>query len=120
MGNRIGLFVSVVLASAALTATSSVAAPAADECIAKPNGPAPAGQHWYYRTNRELKKKCWYLADEGEKTVPVDEDGIGEKTLPAEKPAGRASKEAADHRGACRASPMTAVFSPPRRTREPN
>ncbi len=71
MGNRIGLFVSVVLASAALAMTSSVAAPAADECIAKPNGPAPAGKHWYYRTNREIKKKCWYLADEGEKTVPV-------------------------------------------------
>jgi hypothetical protein len=85
MGNRIGLFVSVVLASAALSATSSVAAPAADECIAKPNGPAPAGKHWYYRTNREIKKKCWYLADEGEKTVPVaqaSEKTANETTLP--------------------------------------
>ena len=105
MGNRIGLFASVVLASAALAATSSVAAPAADECIAKPNGPAPAGQHWYYRTNRELKKKCWYLADEGEKTVPVEKTASVEKTPPAEKTrAGRASKEAADHRCACRAT----------------
>jgi hypothetical protein len=82
MGNRIVLVVSVVLASAALTATSGVAAPAAEECIAKPNGQAPAGKHWYYRTNRELKKKCWYLADEGAKTVPVARTEA-EKTVPA-------------------------------------
>jgi hypothetical protein len=95
MGNRIGLFASVVLASAALAATSSVAAPAADECIAKPNGPAPAGQHWYYRTNRELKKKCWYLADEGEKTVPVEKTASVEKTPAAEKtaPVARAKRQ---------------------------
>jgi hypothetical protein len=85
MGNRIGLFASVVLAGTVLAATSSVAAPAAEECIAKPNGQAPAGKHWYYRTNRELKKKCWYLADEGEKTVPVaqaSEKTANETTLP--------------------------------------
>jgi hypothetical protein len=96
MGNRFGLFASVVLASAALAATSSVAAPAADECIAKPNGPAPAGQHWYYRTNRELKKKCWYLADEGEKTVPVDKTASAEKTPPAAEkaaPVARAKRQ---------------------------
>ena len=68
MGNRIFL-VAAMLAGVALTATSASAAPAADECLAKPKGPAPAGKHWYYQTNRAVQRKCWYLDDEGEKTV---------------------------------------------------
>lgn len=69
MGNRIVLLASAVMTAMALGATSVSAAPAADECLAKPKGPAPAGQHWYYRTNREIKRKCWYLADAGEPIV---------------------------------------------------
>lgn len=34
---------------------------AADECAAAPNAPPPAGQHWWYRTDRATKRKCWYL-----------------------------------------------------------
>lgn len=71
MGNRIGLVVSVVFTGAALAVTSGTAASAADECLARPNGQAPAGKHWYYRTNREINRKCWFLADEGAKTVAV-------------------------------------------------
>jgi hypothetical protein len=43
------------------------AASAADECIAKPTGAAPQGQHWYYRVDRATKQQCWYLAAEGTK-----------------------------------------------------
>jgi hypothetical protein len=68
MGNRIFL-VAAMLAGVAFMATSASAAPAADECLAKPKGPAPAGKHWYYQTNRSVQRKCWYLDDEGEKTV---------------------------------------------------
>ena len=68
MGNRIFL-VAAMLAGVAFMATSASAAPAADECLAKPKGPAPAGKHWYYQTNRAVQRKCWYLDDEGEKTV---------------------------------------------------
>ena len=65
---RIVLLTLAALAGAALT-TPIVAAPAADECLAKPKGVAPAGKHWYYNTDRKLQRKCWYLADEGEKIV---------------------------------------------------
>ena len=68
MGNRIFLVVAM-LAGVVLTATSASAAPADEECLAKPKGPAPAGKHWYYQTNRAVQRKCWYLDDEGEKTV---------------------------------------------------
>ena len=71
MGNRIALLVSVMLTGLASVSTPISAAPAADECLAKPKGLAPAGKHWYYRTNRAIQRKCWYLGDEGEKIVAV-------------------------------------------------
>jgi len=40
---------------------------AADECIGKPNAPAPQGSHWYYRTDRTSNRQCWYLGKEGAK-----------------------------------------------------
>jgi hypothetical protein len=33
----------------------------ADDCAAAPKTVAPAGQHWYYRTDRVNHRKCWYL-----------------------------------------------------------
>jgi hypothetical protein len=53
-----------VVASAALTTLHFRPASAADDCIAKPKGVAPAGQHWYYRSDRATKRQCWYLGDE--------------------------------------------------------
>src|SRR5438270_9866836 len=34
---------------------------AAEECLAKPNGPSPQGSHWYYRVDRASNRHCWYL-----------------------------------------------------------
>ena len=35
---------------------------AANECLAKPNGPTPQGQHWYYRIDHANNgRQCWYL-----------------------------------------------------------
>ncbi len=50
---------------AAFCAASTAPVRAADECIAKPNAPAPQGQHWYYRTDRNTNRQCWYLASRG-------------------------------------------------------
>lgn len=36
----------------------------AADCIAAPNSAAPEGSHWYYRTDREKRRKCWYIARE--------------------------------------------------------
>jgi hypothetical protein len=66
---RFVLLMLAALTGAAMTATSTVAAPEADECLAKPKGVAPSGKHWYYNTDRKLQRKCWYLADAGGKIV---------------------------------------------------
>lgn len=48
------------LALALITGVS--ARSAADECLAKPNGPTPQGQHWYYRIDHANNgRQCWYL-----------------------------------------------------------
>jgi chitosanase len=33
----------------------------ADDCLTAPNSPAPAGSHWYYRTDRATQRQCWYV-----------------------------------------------------------
>ena len=33
----------------------------ADDCLIAPNSPAPAGSHWYFRTDRAKQRNCWYL-----------------------------------------------------------
>ncbi|HYC15766.1 MAG TPA: hypothetical protein VEC94_01030 [Pseudolabrys sp.] len=38
---------------------------AADECLSKPNSPAPQGQHWYYRVDHVNNRQCWRLGPEG-------------------------------------------------------
>src|SRR5262245_57635118 len=54
-----------VLASGFLTLaliTGSSARSNADECLAKPNGLTPQGQHWYYRIDHANNgRQCWYL-----------------------------------------------------------
>lgn len=34
---------------------------AEDDCLKAPNAAPPEGQHWWYRTDRASKRKCWYL-----------------------------------------------------------
>ena len=42
------------------------AALAVDECLNKPNAPAPKGQHWYYRIDRaNNNRQFWRLGPEG-------------------------------------------------------
>lgn len=46
----------------AILGTMLPGAPArADDCVASPNSAAPSGQHWWYRTDRATKRKCWFL-----------------------------------------------------------
>jgi hypothetical protein len=44
---------------------SSVGEAKGDECRAKPDGPSPAGLHWYYRVDRASNRHCWYLHEQG-------------------------------------------------------
>jgi hypothetical protein len=42
----------------------SSARSAADDCLEKPNGPTPQGQHWYYRIDHANNgRQCWYLRE---------------------------------------------------------
>jgi len=62
---------SQILAAAAFAVLAAVvglgAGPGVDSayaqdatCLASPNGPAPAGTHWFYRTDPTTQRKCWY------------------------------------------------------------
>lgn len=69
-----------VLASGFLTLvliTGSSVRSAADECLAKPSGPTPQGQHWFYRIDHANNgRQCWYLRAESgrvQKTSPQTE-----------------------------------------------
>ena len=52
------------LLSLALSCAVSARGVHAAPCNAKPNSPAPEGQHWYYRTDRVFGRKCWFLGPE--------------------------------------------------------
>lgn len=57
------MITALAASSCVFTLPASTAFAAA--CTAAPKSPAPQGSHWYYRTDRALGRKCWYLAEEG-------------------------------------------------------
>ncbi len=57
------------LASVFSTAVACGAARAADDCLNEPKHQTPRGGHWYYRIDGPDHRKCWFLADEGQKKV---------------------------------------------------
>lgn len=91
MPRRMMFFVPAILimplASTLATAQTSVAEPAADECKAKPDSPAPPGSHWYYRVNRTDQRHCWYVGPEGRKArSQAREDASPARTPARENP----------------------------------
>ena len=62
-----------VVAGAAAATLHVHPASAADDCLSKPKGTAPAGQHWYYRSDRATKRQCWYLGDEASHGASLSE-----------------------------------------------
>jgi hypothetical protein len=56
-----------VLAGASLSAGAARAQDAA--CLAAPKGAAPAGTHWFYKTDPTTHQKCWYTR--GAAAVPT-------------------------------------------------
>src|SRR5215468_8019734 len=57
----------IPLGTGLVTAQTSLAEPAADECKTKPGSSAPPGSHWYYRIDRADQRRCWFLGPEGAK-----------------------------------------------------
>jgi hypothetical protein len=92
-----------VLASGFLTLvllTGSSARSAADECLAKPNGPTPKGQHWYYRLDHANGgRQCWYLREDSgrvqkaSRQTEQDSSDAMAQAIPAPAPAAEMSPE---------------------------
>src|SRR5690606_38616192 len=59
---------------------------AEDDCIAKPNAPAPAGQHWWYRTDRATKRKCWFLGPQDKEAAALKADRREQAAANADEP----------------------------------
>jgi hypothetical protein len=93
--------VSAALATLALSlgafAPAALSTANAASCTAAPKQPAPQGQHWYYRTDRSLGRKCWYLASEGRKgeaapraaAADPDDDATAQPAAPMAEAAAR-------------------------------
>ena len=74
----------------ALLVSSLSTARAEDNCLLKPEAPAPQGSRWYYRTDPISQNKCWHLRTEGQtgqqpiqQEKPVRPDQRGKTTSPA-------------------------------------
>jgi hypothetical protein len=88
----------IVVPALVLTAGSSRAEPAADDCLAKPNSTSPEGRHWYYRIDRASKRRCWYLGPKGQE-VRADSStkrarlsrAVSPKPLPSVQPVAEAT-----------------------------
>src|SRR5215472_17586648 len=55
------------LGTVLVSAQTSLAEPAAEECKTKPGSSAPPGSHWYYRINRTDQRRRWFRGPEGAK-----------------------------------------------------
>lgn len=68
-----GAMLAGLVASGTAFAAPEAAAPAATttECLAKPKDATPPGGHWYYRTDRATKRKCWFVGDASTKSAKV-------------------------------------------------
>jgi hypothetical protein len=80
------IFASVV-AGTPVTIVASSPARAADDCLTEPQGQAPQGQHWFYRTEHTTKQRCWYLRDTGEKAAQADASADAAASSQSNEPA---------------------------------
>ena len=82
------MFALVLIAALSSQATNTTHA--ADECLAKPTGPTPQGQHWYYRIDHaNNNRQCWRLAAEGlpvQKATPQSEESTASEPDPPQQP----------------------------------
>jgi TRAP transporter TAXI family solute receptor len=63
-------FAALLMALGVVNPAGSQARAAAD-CAAAPKSPPPKGKHWYYRTDRASRRKCWFLGPQDDKIVPA-------------------------------------------------
>ena len=54
----------------------------ADDCLAEPNSPAPAGSHWYYHLDRATQRKCWYIHAKDQPVQPAAAQATSDPASP--------------------------------------
>ncbi len=77
-----------VLAGACLGAGSARAQDAT--CLASPNGPAPAGTHWYYKTDQATHQKCWYTRGQEQAAQAAPAETTPSRPAPSRTPVAQA------------------------------
>ena len=82
-----------VLAGAGLGAGSARAQGAT--CLASPNGPAPAGTHWYFKTDQATNQKCWYTRPPDQAAQARPAQTAPSQTAPAQGDADNPDSDAA-------------------------
>jgi hypothetical protein len=90
--------------------SSAPAALADDQCLIKPNAPAPHGEHWYYRTDRVNKRRCWYLRKAGLPVRKATPQTKQHSTLQAHTPPGQSVQPSLAEKNATPAAPPDAYF----------
>jgi hypothetical protein len=114
MTNLAGKFLPSLLAgivACAAIATISLGAGAAEECLTNPKDETPADKHWYYRTERDTKRRCWYLREQSETAPQV----ATSRPIRLAPPNGAPERETEPARSAADAH---AELPSPRQTRE--
>src|SRR6516165_5566141 len=83
--------VATLLAWSISVAASTITA-RADDCLAEPNSPAPAGSHWYYRLDKATQRKCWYIHAKDKSVQPAAAQATSDQaSLPPAAPIRRRS-----------------------------
>jgi hypothetical protein len=91
----------------------------AEDCLSGPNGPSPAGKHWFYRVDRAAHRHCWYLGALGERrhriasARPAASASRRAEPMPPEPAAEPAAPAAAPAPPAAAAPPPDAAAPPP-------
>jgi hypothetical protein len=85
----------ILPATMLLTAQSSFGGSTNGECRASPGEPAPAGLHWYYRTDRTNNRHCWFLHSNGMQ-VQAHEDVVSPNLKPRHQSVAEQTKDVAE------------------------
>lgn len=104
----LGVFL-VSTAGAGLTTQAAYA----KECLTAPKAQTPKGGHWYYRTDRVLNRKCWYLRVADQPAQPkadATQPNAAPVTDAAPAPPPPAKQSADSVWSAAPAGPQTAVI----------
>ncbi len=97
---------------AGVFAQSTYGVRAAEECLSKPNSPAPQGEHWYYRMDHANGRQCWRLGPVGlrvQKTAPASEKRSTPAAPTQSETSARAQRPATTGHASAEVAPETNV-----------